>query len=344
MKKTSFVLLLVVLTVGCHPKKKPIRFTSVAIEAVFEDSVSIRAIEFLDTNTLAFAGSNGIFGTVDTKTNAVRSSVQRYDSILPEFRAVAHTSTDFFMLSVASPALLYKTGDSGQMELVYTEEGAGVFYDSMTFWNDQEGIAIGDSIDGCLSIIITRDGGKTWAKLSCSALPESPSGEGAFAASNTNIETIGENTWVATTLGRVLFSPDKGKTWEVFETPIIQGEPAKGIYSIDFYNEKLGFVIGGDYTQPEANTANKAITRDRGKTWELTANGKPPGYKSCVQFVPNSAGKNLVAVGFTGISCSNDGGASWTDLSDESFYTIRFLNDSIAYAAGKNKIARLVFR
>ena len=344
MKKTSFVLLLVVLTVGCHPKKKPISFTSVAIETVFEDSVSIRAIEFLDTNTLAFAGSNGIFGTVDTKTNAVRSSVQRYDSILPEFRAVAHTSTDFFMLSVASPALLYKTGDSGQMELVYTEEGVGVFYDSMTFWNDQEGIAIGDSIDGCLSIIITRDGGKTWAKLSCSVLTESPSGEGAFAASNTNIETIGENTWVATTLGRVLFSPDKGKTWEVFETPIIQGEPAKGIYSIDFYNEKLGFVIGGDYTQPDANAANKAITRDGGKTWELTANGKPPGYKSCVQFAPNLAGKHLVAVGFTGISCSNDAGHTWEHLSDESFYTLRFLNDSIAYAAGKNKIARLVFR
>ena len=31
-------------------------------------------------------------------------------------------------------------------------------------------------------------------------------------------------------------------------------------------------------------------------------------------------------------------------LSDEGFYTIRFLNDSIAYAAGKGRISILTFR
>lgn len=344
MRKLLFLLIVSVVGYSCSEKKKPIRYTSVEIEPVFEDSVSIRAIEFLDANTLAFAGSRGIFGTVDLRTGTVRSSVQRYDSIVPEFRAVAHTSTDFFMLSVGSPALLYKTGDDGQMQLVYKEDGEGVFYDSMKFWNDQEGIAIGDSINGCLSIIITRDGGKTWAKLSCSVLPESPRGEGAFAASNTNIAIMGNRTWVATTAGRILFSPDKGKSWEVFETPIIKDEPTQGIYSIAFYDENLGFGIGGDYTQPQVNRANKIITEDGGKTWSLVADGQEPGYKSCVQFVPNSGGKNLVSVGFTGISCSNDGGETWENLSDESFYTIRFLNDSLAYAAGKNRIAKLVFK
>ena len=39
-----------------------------------------------------------------------------------------------------------------------------------------------------------------------------------------------------------------------------------------------------------------------------------------------------------------DIGKTWKRLSDESFYTIRFLNDSIAYAAGKNRIAKLTFR
>ncbi|NNG09985.1 MAG: oxidoreductase, partial [Arenibacter sp.] len=41
---------------------------------------------------------------------------------------------------------------------------------------------------------------------------------------------------------------------------------------------------------------------------------------------------------------SHDSGASWKQLSDESFYTMRFVNDSIAYAAGKNRVAKLVFK
>ncbi len=342
MKRIIFAVLFVSLLVGCVERE--LNYTSVDIEIVFEDSVSIRAITFLDGKTLAFAGSRGMFGTVDLQTHAVRSSVQRYDTLMPEFRAVAGTSADFFMLSVASPALLYKTGNSGQMELVYKEEGEGVFYDSMTFWNDKEGIAVGDTVDGCLSIIITRDGGHSWKKVPCEELPPSRVGEGAFAASDTNIAIVEKSTWVATTEGRIFFSMDKGKSWEVFKTPIIKDEPTQGIYSIDFYDENLGFGIGGDYTQPEANTANKAITEDGGKTWTLVADGQEPGYKSCVQFVPNSNGHNLVAVGFTGISVSNDSGKNWISLSEEPFYTLRFLNDSIAYAAGKNRMAKLVFK
>jgi hypothetical protein len=52
----------------------------------------------------------------------------------------------------------------------------------------------------------------------------------------------------------------------------------------------------------------------------------------------------LVALGFTGISYSSDGGGSWKQLSEEPFFTLRFLNDSTAYAAGSNKIAKLVFK
>ncbi|MGB5556229.1 MAG: oxidoreductase, partial [Flavobacteriaceae bacterium] len=295
-------------------------------------------------HSLAFAANRGIFGTVELNNGKVRTNVQTYQTIAPEFRAVAHNATDFFMLSVGSPALLYKTGEDGKMDLVYTEEGEGVFYDAMTFWNNREGIAIGDTVDGCLSVIITRDGGHHWSKLSCDELPEGIAGEGAFAASNTNIKTIDDKTWVATTTGRIFFSPDKGKTWETVQTPILNKGDAEGIYSIDFYTENLGFAIGGDYTKPEGNVANKALTKDGGKTWQLMADGHDPQYKSCVQFVPNSEGKSLVAIGFTGIHYSSTMGESWEEISKESFYTLRFLNDSIAYAAGKNKIAKLTFR
>ena len=121
-------------------------------------------------------------------------------------------------------------------------------------------------------------------------------------------------------------------------------KPTEGIYSLDFYDALLGVAFGGDYTNPNDPRNNKALTTDGGATWKLIAEGNPPGYKSCVQFVPNSGGEDIVALGFSGITYSNNRGASWRPLSNESFYTIRFLNDSIAYAAGKNRIAKLTFR
>jgi photosystem II stability/assembly factor-like uncharacterized protein len=313
------------------------------MQLLFEDSVSIRALEVMD-GSIAFAGTSGIFGTIDLRTQQLRVKQQRYDTLYPEFRAVGHTRTDFFMLSAGRPALLFKTGNAGLMELVYKEDVPGVFYDAMAFWNDEEGIAVGDEMGGCLSVLISRDGGQSWQKLPCSALPEAIPGEGAFAASNTNVAVIADEAWIGTTEGRIYYSPDKGKTWEVIQTPILKDEATQGIYTLDFYSESLGIAMGGDYTQPEGTQGNKAYTEDGGKTWQLVADGSLPGYKSCVQFVPNGGGKELVAVGFNGISYSQNGGKNWQDLSDESFYTLRFVNDSTAYAAGKYRIALLRFK
>ena len=335
---------LALILIGCSEKENPKPFSNVTITNVLEDSVSIRAIEFLDTRTLAFAGSIGMYGTLDVPSGKIRSAIMDFEGNTPEFRAVAHTSSDFFMLSVASPALLYKTGDGGKMELVYKEEGEHVFYDAMRFWNDQEGIAIGDGSDGCLAILITRDGGQTWEKTPCEGLPKLEGDVGAYAASNTNIEIVGDKTWVITSKEQMLFSSDKGTNWQIVETSIKLIGEYHGIYSIDFYDENLGFAIGGDFSKPEINRFNKMRTVNGGLQWELVAQDTLPGYKSCVQFVPNSDGKGLVALGFTGIDYSEDGGENWKHLSKEGFYTLRFLNDTVAYAAGSNRIARLVFR
>jgi len=346
MKLFYFFCLLLIISCNSKEKKTPPTFyTSVEIVTIIEDSLSIRAIELMGEN-LAFAGNNGIYGLYDSMNDIWKRNIQKYDTLSPEFRAVASTSTDFFMLSVGNPALLYKTGDTGSMELVYKEEHEKVFYDALSFWNDKEGIAMGDPVESCLSIIITRDGGKTWNKISCDNLPVVEEGEAAFAASNSNIAIQGDKTWILSggIRSRIFFSPDKGKTWEVFDTPLVQGTPTTGGYSLDFYDENKGFIIGGDYTKPEENQSNKAFTEDGGRTWELSAVGQEPGYKSSVRYVPGKNGEELIAIGFTGISYSKDAGKSWKNLSSEGFYTLRFLNDTVAYAAGKNRIAKLKFK
>lgn len=344
-KLVLFIMAVACLSCQNENETKKRDYSKIEFKTILEDStLSIRAIEILDKESLAFAANNNTYGLYNSEADKWLISKIEHDSLDLEFRAIANNSVDFFMISVASPALLFKTNNNGEMELVYKEEDEHVFYDSMKFWNVQEGIAIGDTTDDCLSIIITRDGGFTWNKLSCDKLPKGIKGEGAFAASNTNIDIVEDNVWVATTTGRVYFSPDKGHTWEVMETPIIKDKETEGIYSLDFYDAKKGFAIGGDYTKPADSSANKIRTVDGGKTWQLVAKNQNPGYRSCVQYLPNGAGEELVAVGFKGVDYSNNNGQTWKHLSDEGFYTLRFLNDSVAYAAGNGRISKLIFK
>ncbi len=331
---------------------KPVK--KVEIQTVLADStLNVRSIEVVRgiDEGCVFVTSDGNFGALyNSETGEIREGYAiNYPIPVSEhftdlnFRSLALTTSDGFAITIGNPALLFNL-DRTASELVYREDHEDVFYDSIEFWNENEGLAIGDPTDACMSIIITRDGGESWKKLNCSNLPVAIEGEAAFAASDTNIAIIGDHTWVATggKASRILYSPDKGKNWEVFNTPIIQGEETTGIYSIDFYDDKIGYAIGGDYTKPGVNTANKIRTMDGGRKWELVPGG--PGYRSCVQYVPESDGKELVAVGFEGIDYSNDGGLNWIHLSDEGFYTIRFAGKRKAYAAGKGKVAILRFK
>ncbi|WP_235298767.1 WD40/YVTN/BNR-like repeat-containing protein [Portibacter marinus] len=314
--------------------------TKVYIENVFTDStLNCRALE-ISNGDYFFATSDGRV----MKSTALGISAELIwpqDQLnSPNFRSLAIVNDNVFALGIGSPALLYKNG-----EIVYREDNVDAFYDSMEFWNEMEGIAMGDMVGGCMSIIITRDGGETWAKVPCEKLPDGVEGEGAFAASDTNLKLIGDHAWIATggMVSRIFHSSDKGETWEVFESPVIQGTATTGMYSIDFYDLQTGFAVGGDYTSPEGNQGTKLKTTDGGQTWNLVANGKDPGYRSCVQFVPEGNAKQIILVGFNGIDVSNDGGESWKHLSDEDFYTLRFVDSREAYAAGKGRVSRLIF-
>ncbi len=335
-----------ILLFSCE-KKAEINFTSVEITPVFIDSLSIRAIQPLDENRVWFAADKGKVGLIDGDTPKL--AVIKYEDTLLHFRSIATTSEAVFVLSIANPAVLYKIGFNGteatNIEEVYNEKGEKVFYDSMKFWNDSEGIAIGDPVKDCMSVIITRDGGNSWEKIPCEKLPKVAMGEAAFAASNSNIALFGNHAWVATggQKSRVMHTADKGKTWEVFDTPIVQGKAMTGIYSIAFRDENNGVVFGGNWEDKSFNEGNKAITKDGGKTWKLIANGKDPGYRSSVKFVPGTEGQGIVAVGSPGISFSGDGGKTWKELSKEGFFALEFVNDSVAFASGNNRISRLVF-
>jgi len=329
---------------GCTKEYQPRKIEKVTIDAFKIDSSSIRAIQVTARNSVSYAGSNGAIGfTKDNGASWQTLNISYQDTIIPNFRSFAFNGTDYFALSIGNPALLYKISN-GKATLKYVEKNPKVFYDALTFFEDNlHGIAVGDPTENCASILTTSDGGETWSKVPCENLPKIFEGEAFFAASNTNIKTIDSTVWIGSggNKARILKSTNYGKTWQVFETPIIQGNGPQGIYSIDFYDKNNGIVIGGNYAEPLENTANKAITANGGETWTLIADRQNPNYKSCVQYVPNTNGKEIFAVGKTGVSFSNNSGATWKEVSKDAYYTIQFIDKNTAWLGGEQKIGKL---
>jgi len=343
----SIILLMVFSLLSCKKKDSKnfkASFNTVTVDTLLQDEISIRGVA-IDGDKAWYAGNNGKYGWVSLNGGRNFNGVAVQDTLMPEFRAIAQTKSDIFILNVGTPALLYKISKDGkQSKLVYTETGEKVFYDSMQFRNDKEGIAIGDPIGGCLSIIITNDGGNTWKKIPCSQLPAVADGEAAFAASNSNVIVKGDKTWIVSggKKSRVFYSSSLKEKWEVFNTPIVQGKEMTGIFSADFYNDEIGFAVGGDYENLQLNKDNKILTEDGGKTWKKVGQDKGFGYGSCVQFVPESNGNELITVGTSGVYYSHDRGENWKQLSsDKTLHTLRFADSKTIIAAGQNKIIRL---
>lgn len=352
MKKLSFAIITSLSFLFCNAPKSsiinPQTFKEKLEIETFPMNASIRAITAVDENTMWYGGSNGQFGyTEDGGQSWVIDSIQHPNKADLEFRGIAKTTDAIFLLGVGSPALLFKSIDKGKnWTIVYEENHPTAFYDAIAFWDNKNGIAMGDPTDGCLSIIVTKDGGNTWAKIPCEKLPTAAEGEAAFAASNSNIVLVGNHAWIVSggKKARVFHSPNKGETWEVFDTPIIQGGQMTGIFTAAFYDKNTGIIFGGDWEKQEQNTQNKAITKDGGKTWILIADGQHPGYRSSVQYLPNSKGQAILAAGIPGISYSADEGQHWELLSGDSYYTMRICTDGkTTWLAGRNIIGRMTW-
>lgn len=239
---------------------------------------------------------------------------------------------------------IYKTIDGGATwTLQFKNENPKAFLDAMSFWDAEHGVVFGDSIDGQLDILTTDNGGRTWSRLTQSLPPALPN-EGAFAASGTNIAVIGKtHAWIGTgaaAKARVLHTADRGRTWQVSETPLAAG-PAAGIFSIAFRDAMHGVIVGGDYTKEKEAVNNLAFTSDGGTTWKL-AHGLS-GFRSVVAYV--EATKTIIAIGPSGGDYSTDDGQTWKPIEGPGFDTFSFApGKAVGWGAGvRGSLANLVF-
>jgi photosystem II stability/assembly factor-like uncharacterized protein len=284
---------------------------------------SLRGLSVVSDQVTWVSGSNGAVGkTTDGGSTWTWVKPKGYEKI--DFRDIeAFDDQNAVIVGIASPAYILKTRDGGETWTEnYKNVDSAIFLDGVSFWDKNRGIIFGDPINDKLQLLKTVDAGKTWQDISANLKASLAKGEASFAASGTTVKTLpGGKTWIATggTVSNIYFSPNYGQSWQVFKCPILQGEGSTGPFSVDFFNEKMGIVVGGNYVKDKENTNNVLLTSDGGKTWQ-----KPVtpvlGFRSAVTYLN---AKTLIATGTSGTDISTDGGQNWKHISDKSFNAVQ---------------------
>ncbi|WP_295223034.1 glycosyl hydrolase [uncultured Chryseobacterium sp.] len=343
MKKASIFILLFLCFSAFSQKIES--FTT-----ILNDKISIRALEIYD-NKVWYSGTDSKFGFVDLKNPENQKQIKLSEKKL-QFRTLAQDKKAFYAVNIESPAEFFRI-DKKDLSVIniYTDTLKTAFYDSFVYADEEMGLALSDPDKDhhmrlemvLMSARHIYDFNETKTKDKNKFIKFNE-GEAAFAASNTNIATYQTKFWVATggKVSRIIKGDFASLESSVYNTPFIQGESSQGIYSIDFYEDKFGIAVGGDYTKSEANVNNIATTNDGGKTWQVRASGKNAGYTTCVKIKPGSKGKEMISVGDKHISYSSDFGKTWTKISDEkNLYVCKWVDQHTVVFAGKDRIVKM---
>jgi photosystem II stability/assembly factor-like uncharacterized protein len=272
-----------------------------------------------------------------------------------EFRDVEGISgQEAYLLSIdfGEKSRIYHTVDGGKTwQLQFKNRDENAFYDCFAFWSPTRGIAMADGVDGRFPVRRTLDG-RFWPDIGDN-LPEAQAGEAAFASSGTCVATQGDkNAWIATggaEEARILATTDGGNTWKSYQTPISQGTPLSGNFSVAFRDALHGVVAGGDLEQGDVRNRNFAVSSDGGKTWRRTPSAPLHGaiyglsYAAGHDRGPNV--KRVVVTGPGGAAVTDDEGETWTRLQGvRDFWAVAFANQQVGWFVGtEGRILKITF-
>jgi photosystem II stability/assembly factor-like uncharacterized protein len=152
------------------------------------------------------------------------------------------------------------------------------------------------------------------------------------------------NIWIAADSGIILFTSDKGETWDVQSI----GKDSR-IFDVHFINENVGWAVGWETETPPFGTYIIKTTNS-GTNWEYSLYREHNVFLHTIYFVDSlngfSGGSN------TQIIFTSDGGASWlpADIVDTvgayfPVYKFKFLNPQYGYAVGgANEVFSVIWR
>lgn len=301
-------------TFGQYRTKKYIRRNRKA-PTMFCDDRTVYARGLLVEDHRTFTGnSDGTLYYFNTEKETVQMLFRLED--FTEMRDIER-SGDFIMgIQSGDNGKIVRISNGGVTKIIQPDMWKGIFLDGMDFLGNR-GFLMGDPVDGKFSLFHTADNGQNWSK--CEGEVEAIKDEAGFAASGTNVQVLNDSTYIFVSGGqqsRYIKSTDNGKTWKDVVLPYYPGE-GSGAFSIHFSNEKIGMIVGGDYTNPDLILNTCFYTQDGGESW-FNPKTPPRGYRSCV-FEKDGI---FYCCGRNGIDFSQDGGVNWTGFADGTYYSL----------------------
>jgi len=236
---------------------------------------------------------------------------------------------------------IWKTTDAGT---TWTKQTTASFSTAISFanvvhfWDANNGFCAGDPFGTGANLrfemYTTTNGGTTWTNVPNGTAPVPK--DGAEFGYTSKITVQGDNVWLGTDLGRLLYSPNRGASWQAFQTPVVDfGGVTVPDFTADmaFKDSNNGLVV-----EDQGGVGILYSTADKGATLTVMS---PVGafYPNNVAYVPGTA-NTYVTSGFTdGSSFSNDGGMTWTEIAgdpslDKYYGSLAFVSPTVGFAGG----------
>jgi photosystem II stability/assembly factor-like uncharacterized protein len=227
----------------------------------------------------------------------------------------------------------YKTSNGGS---TWTQLGNYPisFANNVVFFNENDGVVLGDTKDGYFEDYYTQDGGTTWTRVPLANYTgvAAQSGEGGWTGV---VDAIGDTVIFGTNLGNVYISNDRGHTYFASFSGIGPGGLNGGVNAIAFKDATHGIVGHSD----DSGQLQLYTTSDGGQNWSpISYSGVCYDYD--ISYCPGTA-NTYISTGanqaLPGASYSLDGGTSWIDypeVSGTQMMANDFVDGMIGWAGG----------
>lgn len=204
---------------------------------------------------------------------------------------------------------LWKTTNGGTSWAKITGVfGTSSFGNIIHFFDANNGLVIGDPVNGKYEMYKTTDGGNTWSTLATAPSPLSGEEYGYVAGR----VFLGEDLWLTSNTGRILHTKDRGATWDSYFSPVDDFAGEISSANMSFSSSKYGLLVD--------NTSALWVTEDGGANWDILSSNEY--FDGDISYVPGSNGI-FVSTGFdpdsgagVGSAYTNDNGKTWKKIDD----------------------------
>jgi photosystem II stability/assembly factor-like uncharacterized protein len=304
---------------GFTSGSKPIYYLSAIDSNVVWGSTQITS----DFTRTINGGMTWTSGMISNSAGAGASMIFGLDS-LKAYAATYGYNQGIFMTSDG--------GNSWARQASASFNNPASYPDIVHFFDENEGIAMGDPVNNEYEIYTTNDGGTNWTLLPGANIPDPLATEWGIIG---YYSAVHDTIWFGTSEGRVYKSVNKGLNWSVSSAPGMSGKNVKPT----FRNGSHGLLLDGLW-----GTGLLCETFDGGETW-TQINYSGASYHGDIAFVPGTTNtwvRSGYDSGNSGSAYSFDGGHTWTDFigtNGTPYYPMAWVNNHCGWAGGINSSA-----